>query len=58
LEKKRERVLIYSINGKKSQLSYIKLKPGEVINHHHPHEQSGYILKGKVEITIGNEKKT
>ena len=28
------------------------MEPGEVTDHCHPSEQIGYILKGKVEITI------
>ena len=50
--KKRERVFMKSITGEQAQLSFICLEPGEVTNHHHPHEQIGYILSGQVEITI------
>jgi quercetin dioxygenase-like cupin family protein len=56
LQEKRAGVFTKVITGKKMQMCYIKLKPGQVTNHHHPHEQMGYIISGKVELTIGEEK--
>ena len=45
------------ITGEKMQLCYICLSPGVTTYHSHPHEQMGYILSGKVELTIDDEKK-
>ena len=56
-KKKRDCVFIKSITGENAQLTFIRLEPGEVTNHHHPHEQMGYILSGQVELTVdGNTK--
>lgn len=49
---KRERVHINSITGTNSQLCYMHLEYGEKTDHHHPHEQIGYILEGSVLLTI------
>ena len=54
-KKKRDRVFIKSITGEKLQLSFIRLEPGECTNHRHPQEQMGYILSGKVEVTIDEQ---
>ena len=51
-KKKRDRVFIKSITGEKSQLTFIRLEPGEVTDHQHHQEQMGYILAGEVEVTI------
>jgi len=56
-QKKRDRVFIKSITGEKTQLTFIRLEPGEVTNHHHPHEQMGYILAGQVELTVDGKSK-
>lgn len=56
--KKRERSHVKSVTGQQAQLSFIFLDPGEVTNHHHPQEQIGYVLSGKVEITIDGLTKT
>ncbi len=56
LKKKREGVFLNTLTGEKIQMTYIRLSPGESTNHAHTNEQSGYILKGKVEITINGEK--
>jgi quercetin dioxygenase-like cupin family protein len=45
------------LTGEKMQLAYVKLEYGIETSHNHPHEQIGYILKGEVEIIIGEEKK-
>lgn len=37
-------------------LSYLEMDDGaEVPLHHHPHEQGGILLSGKVQLTIGDE---
>jgi len=55
---KRERVSIKTITGKRSQLCLIKLETGEITNHRHVQEQIGYVLSGRVDITIGEDTKT
>ncbi len=54
---KRENVLIKSVTGERMQMLLIQLKSGEKTYHSHPQEQMGYILSGKVELTIAGEKK-
>ena len=42
--------------GKNLMLSYLEMDDGaEVPLHHHPHEQGGMLLRGKVQLTIGDE---
>lgn len=42
--------------GKNLMLSYLEMDDGaEVPMHAHPHEQGGMLLKGKLELTIGDE---
>lgn len=42
--------------GRHLMLSYLEMDAGaEVPLHHHPHEQGGILLKGKVLLTIGEE---
>jgi quercetin dioxygenase-like cupin family protein len=42
--------------GKNLMLSYLELDEGAVVPlHSHPHEQGGILLKGKMELTIGEE---
>lgn len=37
-------------------LSYLEMDEGTAVPHHnHPHEQGGILLKGKLELTIGDE---
>lgn len=37
-------------------LSYLEMDEGAVVpQHNHPHEQGGILLKGKLELTIGDE---
>lgn len=43
------------ITGDKMQLALVRLKYGVKTNHHHPNEQIGYVLSGKIELTIGTE---
>ncbi len=42
--------------GEHLMLSYLEMDDGaEVPLHHHPHEQGGILLKGRVQLTIGDE---
>lgn len=42
--------------GQHLMLSYLEMEDGaEVPLHHHPHEQGGILLKGKLQLTIGDE---
>ncbi len=42
--------------GQNLMLSYLEMDDGaEVPLHHHPHEQGGILLKGEVQLTIGEE---
>lgn len=42
--------------GENIMLSYLEMEDGaEVPLHHHPHEQAGMLLKGRMQLTIGTE---
>ena len=42
--------------GENLMLSYLEMDEGAVIPlHHHPHEQGGMLLEGKLEFTMGDE---
>jgi quercetin dioxygenase-like cupin family protein len=42
--------------GQNIMLSYLEMDAGaEVPLHHHPHEQAGMLLQGRMELTIGEE---
>ena len=42
--------------GEHLMLSYLEMDEDAVIPlHHHPHEQGGMLLEGKLELTIGDE---
>ena len=42
--------------GQHLMLSYLEMDDGaEVPLHHHPHEQGGILLRGKLQLTIGDE---
>ena len=42
--------------GQHLMLSYLEMEAGaEVPFHHHPHEQGGILLKGRLQLTIGDE---
>lgn len=42
--------------GEHIMLSYLEMDPGAVVPmHHHPHEQAGMLLRGRMELTIGSE---
>lgn len=43
-------------HGENLMLSYLEMDEGaEIPLHDHPHEQGGILLKGKLELTIGDE---
>ena len=45
--------------GEHLMLSYLEMDEGAVVPlHHHPHEQGGILLKGRLELTIGDETRT
>lgn len=42
--------------GQHLMLSLLEMEPGaEVPMHHHPHEQGGMLLEGRLQLTIGEE---
>jgi len=42
--------------GEKMMLSYLEMDAGaEIPMHHHPHEQGGILLEGRMQLTIGDE---
>ena len=42
--------------GKNLMLSYLEMEQGaEIPLHNHPHEQGGILLKGRLQLTIGDE---
>jgi len=44
--------------GEHLMLSYLEMDEGAVVPlHSHPHEQGGMLLKGKIELTIGDERR-
>ena len=51
---KRPEVSIKTITGDRSQLCFLELAPGTKTQHVHDHEQIGYILTGKVTLSIGD----
>ena len=45
--------------GQNLMLSYVEIDEGaSVPPHHHPHEQAGMVLSGRLEFTIGDETRT
>jgi len=49
-------VRIRAPHGENLMLSYLEIESGAVVPlHSHPHEQGGILLKGKLELTIGEE---
>jgi quercetin dioxygenase-like cupin family protein len=51
-------VTIKAGSGEKMTLSHFSMAPGAVIpEHSHPHEQMGTVLKGRIELIIGEDKK-
>ena len=53
LDKIRQRTLVY---GEKTLLAEFRLDKGAVLpRHSHPHEQTGYLVSGRLDLTIGTE---
>jgi quercetin dioxygenase-like cupin family protein len=51
LEKIKLKTLVY---GEKTLLAEFKLDKGAVLpRHKHPHEQTGYLVSGRIDLTIG-----
>ena len=49
-----QKTLVY---GDKTLLTEFKLEKGSRLpNHSHPHEQTGYLVSGKMRLSIGDEK--
>jgi len=49
---------IKALTGDKMSMVFFYISPGsDVPEHSHPHEQIGTVLKGSLELTIGDEKK-
>jgi len=49
---------IKSLTGEKMSMVIFYIAPGsDIPEHSHPHEQMGTVLKGALELTIGEEKK-
>jgi quercetin dioxygenase-like cupin family protein len=49
-------VRIRAPHGGNLMLSYLEMEQGAVVpRHSHPHEQGGILLKGKMELTIGDD---
>ena len=43
--------------GENLMLSLLEMDEGAVVNrHHHPHEQGGILLEGRMELSIGDER--
>ena len=52
-------VEIRIVSGERLSMVFYWIKPGTPIpEHSHPHEQIGTVLKGKIELSIGEEKRT
>jgi len=53
LDKIRQKTLVH---GEKTLLTEFRLDKGAVLpRHSHPHEQTGYLLSGRLDLTIGAE---
>ena len=45
-----------SPGGQNLMLSYVEMEDGaEIPLHHHPHEQGGTVIEGRLQLTIGEE---
>lgn len=52
LEKIKQKTLVY---GEKTLLAEFKLEKGAILpKHKHPHEQTGYLVSGRIDLTIGD----
>ncbi len=53
-----EGVEIRVIPGERMTMAFFQLEPGAKISEHaHPHEQIGTVLKGSIELVIGEERR-
>lgn len=53
LEKIRQKTLVY---GEKTLLAEFRLEKGAILpRHSHPHEQTGYLVSGLLNLTVGAE---
>jgi quercetin dioxygenase-like cupin family protein len=53
LDKIRQKTLVY---GDKTLLAEFRLEAGAVLpRHSHPHEQTGYLVSGRMDLTVGDE---
>ena len=53
-----EGVEVRVIPGERMTMAFFHLEPGAMIPEHaHPHEQMGTVLKGSIELAIGEENK-
>jgi quercetin dioxygenase-like cupin family protein len=51
-------VRLWPFHGPSLMLSYVELDAGAVVPlHHHPHEQGGMVVQGRLRFTIGGETK-
>jgi quercetin dioxygenase-like cupin family protein len=49
-------VFINTVSGEKTMISVVELEPhSQVLPHKHPHEQMGYLIRGELTFTIGDE---
>lgn len=49
-------IRLWAPHGQNLMLSYVELDAGAVVPlHHHPHEQGGMVMTGRVRFTIGDE---
>ena len=53
LEKMQQKTLVY---GDRTPMAEFRLEQGaDLPRHSHPHEQTGYLVSGEIELTIGDE---
>jgi unsaturated pyranuronate lyase len=53
LDKVRRKTLVY---GEKTLLTEFRLEKGAALpEHRHPYEQTGYLVSGRIDLTIGDE---
>ena len=53
LEKIQQKTLVY---GDRTLMAEFRLEQGaDLPRHSHPHEQTGYLVSGKIELSIGDE---
>ena len=46
------------VTGDKLQLCLAEIwRPGDYVMHHHPHEQFGYLLEGRLRMVVGDEER-